>query len=209
MIPHVTAIQPWTPQAYNVTLGTPAQEIWTPIINDHRAALDTFVKRFEMLPIPEIVFSLLEYWGDKWLVHQDFVSEVKTVAQIYGVRFGKILFLNFMYEYSTAKACSGLLVRDSFGKILHGRNIDFEMFGMLSKLVVTINYFERSQIVYSANYFVGSVFILTGIRHGAFAISEDTRKGDNFMDVLKSLFLQDGIPSPWLIRKVLEQESSF
>lgn len=45
------------------------------------------------------------------------------------------------------------------------------MFGMLSRLVVTINYFEKQQIVYSGNYFIGSVFILTGVRHGAFGIS--------------------------------------
>jgi hypothetical protein len=45
------------------------------------------------------------------------------------------------------------------------------MFGMLSKLVVTINFFEGKQIVYSGNFFVGSVFILTGVRHGAYGIS--------------------------------------
>lgn len=30
-----------------------------------------------------------------------------------------------MYEYSTFKACTGIIVRNSDGKILHGRNLDF------------------------------------------------------------------------------------
>jgi len=30
-----------------------------------------------------------------------------------------------MYEFSTFKACTAILVRNSEGKVLHGRNLDF------------------------------------------------------------------------------------
>ena len=30
-----------------------------------------------------------------------------------------------MYEYSTFKACTAILVCNSAGKVLHGRNLDF------------------------------------------------------------------------------------
>lgn len=43
-----------------------------------------------------------------------------------------------MYEFSTFKACTGILVRNDEGKILHGRNLDFEMWEILSKLIVHV-----------------------------------------------------------------------
>lgn len=43
-----------------------------------------------------------------------------------------------MYEYSTFNACTGLLLRNSAGKIMHGRNLDFEMWDILAKLVVNV-----------------------------------------------------------------------
>ena len=56
---------------------------------------------------------------------------------------------------------------------------------------------------------VGSVFALTGIRHGAFAINVDTRKGKNVLQDLISVFFDDAIPNVWLVRKILEEEVSY
>lgn len=49
---------------------------------------------------------------------------------------------------------------------------------------------------------VGSVFILTGIREGAFAINVDTRT-KNFYDDLISVMKDNAMPTCWLLRKVL------
>lgn len=49
------------------------------------------------------------------------------MAELSGLPFDRLFFLNFMYEFSTFKACTGLLIRNDEGKILHGRNLDFEM----------------------------------------------------------------------------------
>jgi penicillin V acylase-like amidase (Ntn superfamily) len=53
------------------------------------------------------------------------VAEIDAIAKLGNYPFEKVFFLNFMYEFSTFKACTGLLVRNSAGKILHGRNLDF------------------------------------------------------------------------------------
>lgn len=50
---------------------------------------------------------------------------------------------------------------------------------------------------------------MTGSKPGIFAINEDTRKSNNFLDVLKSLFFENHIPSAYLIRKVLEEENTW
>jgi hypothetical protein len=70
--------------------------------------------------------------------HQDFVREVHAVANVSGFPFDKLFFLNFMYEYSTIKACTGILIRNSDGVVFHGRNLDFEMWEILAKLVVNV-----------------------------------------------------------------------
>lgn len=99
-----------------------------------------------------------------------------ALSKLSGVNFDKIFFLNFFYEFSTFKACTGLLVRNSEGKVMHGRNLDFEMWSILSKMLANVEYYKGGKLVYSVDTIVGSVFALTGIRYGAFAINIDTRK---------------------------------
>lgn len=125
------------------------------------------------------------------------------MAKVSGYSFGRIFFLNFLYEFSTVKACSAILVRNAQGKVMHGRNLDFEMWGLLSRLVVNIDYYQGKKLVYSVDTVIGSVFALTGIKYGAFAINVDTRYGRNIMSDLVSILLDDAIPDVWLVRKVL------
>jgi hypothetical protein len=80
-----------------------------------------------------------------------------------------------MYEFSTFKACSSILVKNSEGRVYHGRNMDFEMWELISKIQVNVEYYKAGKLVFSVDSIVGMAFALTGIRHGAFAITEDTR----------------------------------
>lgn len=120
-----------------------------------------------------------------------------------------MFFLNFMYEFSTLKECSGILVRTSTGKVIHGRNLDFFMWDLLAKLVVNVQYYQGSKLLYSVDTVVGSVFALTGIRHGAFAINVDTRKVKGFYHDIINVLVDDAVPDVWLLRKVLEQETNY
>jgi hypothetical protein len=85
-----------------------------------------------------------------------------------------------MYEFSTFAACTGFLVRNSEGVVIHGRNLDFEMWELLSKLLVNIEYYRDGKRLYSVDTVAGSVFALTGVRFGAFSINVDTRKTKHF-----------------------------
>jgi len=137
------------------------------------------------------------------------VAEVDAISKLSGHPFGKLFFLNFMYEFSSIKACSGIIVRNVEGKIIHGRNLDFFMWDILTKLLVNIEYYQGKKLVYSVDTVVGSVFALTGIRHGAFAINVDTRKGKDIVTDLISVFWKDAIPNVWLLRKILENEVTY
>lgn len=66
------------------------------------------------------------------------MREVDAIARLSGLPFDKLFFLNFMYEFSTFKACSSILVKNSEGTVIHGRNMDFEMWELVSKMQVTV-----------------------------------------------------------------------
>ena len=209
VVPHVGKVKSHRPRSYNVSLDASLEDRWRPIVNDYYHHLKLFMDYFELMPIPEKVFAAMDWYAHNMDKHQDFVAEIEAFANVSGYSFGRIFFLNYMYEFSTVKACSAILVRNSAGRIFHGRNLDFEMWGLLSRLVVDIHYHQGKKLVYSINTVLGSVFALTGIRYGAFAVNVDTRFGKDVMGDLVNILIEDAIPDVWLLRKVLEEEVSY
>lgn len=130
---------------------------------------------------------------------------MRALSKVSGHPFPKLFFLNFMYEFSTLKECSGILIRDQNNKILHGRNLDFFAWGLLAKLVVKVDYYKGGKPLYSVDTVVGSVFALTGIRFGAFAINVDTRKVKGFYHDIVNVLMDNAMPDVWLLRRVLEE----
>ncbi len=114
-----------------------------------------------------------------------------------------------MYEYSTFKACTAILVCNSAGKVLHGRNLDFEMWNLLSNLLVHVEYYRGGKKIFNSDIIVGSVFAITGSKQGAFAVNVDTRYTKDFQIDLISVLVNDAIPVCWLLRKTLEEENSY
>lgn len=87
--------------------------------------------------------------------------------------------------------------------------MDFEMWELISKIQVNVQYYKNGQRLFSIDSIVGMAFALTGIRHGAYAITEDTRFTRHFTEDLISIMKDNSIPSAWLLRKVLEEEATY
>ena len=66
------------------------------------------------------------------------MAEVDAIARLAGRPFAKTFFLNFYYEYSTMGACTGVVMHNDEGKIIHGRNLDFGFEDKLANMAVTI-----------------------------------------------------------------------
>ncbi len=92
---------------------------------------------------------------------------------------------------------------------MHGRNLDFEMWEIFSKLVVNVEYYSGTKKVFSVDTVAGSVFALTGVRHGAFSVNVDTRKAKDFSQDLISVLAKQAYPTVWLVRRVLEDQTTF
>ncbi len=138
------------------------------------------------------------------------MAEVDAISQLTAIPFEKIMFLNFLYEFTTiVKACTGILVRNDEGRILHGRNWDFEMFELLAKMVCNIDYYRGTTKLFSEDTVAASAFSLTGIRHGNFAISVNARHTSNYSETLISVLKKNSIPALWLVRKILLEETTY
>lgn len=83
------------------------------------------------------------------------------------------------------------------------------MWELLSKLLVTIDYYRDGKLVYTSDSIVASVFALTGSKPGAFSVNVDTRYTHSFADELINVIKNNAIPTCWLMRKVLEEETSW
>jgi hypothetical protein len=76
---------------------------------------------------------------------------------------------------------------------------------LLAPLVAQVDYYDGAKLIYTVDTVVGSVFALTGIRYGAFAVNVDTRTTDKNLNVLWSILLEGGIPDVWLVKRVLQE----
>ena len=79
------------------------------------------------------------------------------------------------------------------------------MWDLLAKLVVKVDYYKSGKPLYSIDTVVGSVFALTGIRFGAFAINVDTRKVKGFYHDIVNVLMDNAMPDVWLLRRVLAE----
>jgi len=103
VVPHIGKIKSHVPRTYNVSLDDPLNKRWAPILHDYRHALGLFINYFDLLPLPADFFKGVEWYAKNVFVHKEFTTEVQAISDVSGHPFGKLFFLNFMYEFSTLK----------------------------------------------------------------------------------------------------------
>ena len=190
------------PLTYKVQIDDHPMIRWAPIINDFNESIHIFVEEFlDKLPIAKGFYEGVEWYAKHEFHYQDFVREVDAVANLTGIPFEKMMFLNLLYEFTTVKACTGIVLRNSEGKIIHGRNWDFMEYQYFGSMVSKVEYYKGGERLFTEDTVAGSVFSITGIRHGAFAISLNARNPRGFSGTLLAVLMENNIPALWLVRK--------
>ena len=207
MVPHVGPIDSHAPLTYKMELNDPPIKRWEFIYKDFKEPLDRFMAYLDLLPISKTFYDGVELYAKTEFKYQDFVEEVDALAKLSGYPFEKIFFFNFFYEFSTVPLCTGFLVRNKDGTVMHGRNLDFEMWELISKLLVNLDYYKDGKYLFTNYAVAGSVFSLTGVRPGGFSVNVDTRGARSLSEDLVSLIKNNAIPVCWLLRKVLDVRS--
>lgn len=145
------------------------------------------------------------------------IQELKGVAKGGNLPLGKLVFINFMYEFSTIhktyKACTSMVMRNTTGQIIHGRNLDFFLWNRIAPLLARVEYYRGSEYVTTIDAIVGSSFALNGFSPSKFAITVDSRylkPGEaTFADVITNIFINNYMPSAWNVRETLVHEQNF
>ena len=180
VIPRPGPIDSHVPLTYKVQIDDPPLVRWAPIVRDFNQTVHRFVEFLDLLPIPKGFYDGVEWFAKNEFHYQDFVAEVDALSQLSKIPFEKIMFLNLLYEFTTINACTGIVLRNSEGKIIQGRNWDFEMYELLGSMVSKVEYYKGDVKLFTEDTVAGSVFSITGIRHGDFAISVNARHPKNF-----------------------------
>jgi hypothetical protein len=76
-------------------------------------------------------------------------------------------------------------------------------------MVANLQYHKGGQLLFSVDSIVGSVFTLTANKPGGFSVEVNTRGESHFQDDFISLLVQNDIPTCWLLRKVVEEETNY
>lgn len=82
--------------------------------------------------------------------------------------------INFIYEF--ASFCTSAIAKLPDGTIVHDRNLDFNFADPMRKLTYVAKFKRGDKELFESVMFAGLNGVYTGIKKGAFSISEDLRK---------------------------------
>ena len=122
----------------------------------------------------------------------------------------KVVLVNSLYELESW--CTSIIAKMQNGTIIHSRNLDFDNASLMRTITYTATFERDGKYLFDATMFAGTVGIYTGMRAGAFSISENQRQFNEQESGLieNILMLFSGYSEiSWLIRETLTVCSDF
>jgi hypothetical protein len=84
VVPHVGPVKSHAPRKYKVSLDDSLEDRWRPVIKDYYHHLKLFMAYFDLLPIPDRVFKVLDQYAHGDYKHKDFVAEIDALSKVSG-----------------------------------------------------------------------------------------------------------------------------
>mmetsp|Transcript_12424 Transcript_12424/g.9030 ORF Transcript_12424/g.9030 Transcript_12424/m.9030 type:complete len:105 (-) Transcript_12424:465-779(-) len=82
--------------------------------------------------------------------------------------------LNYLYELQAF--CTSIVTRENDGTIIHSRNLDFAFSDHMRAITYIAHFKKDGEEIFESVMFAGLIGVFTGIRKGAFSISENDRR---------------------------------
>ncbi|XP_064005788.1 N-acylethanolamine-hydrolyzing acid amidase isoform X2 [Pogoniulus pusillus] len=152
------------PLLCNVSLDSPAEERWLPVLRRFDAAfLRAATARIIDESVPKWVHEVIRPLAAELelFMPQPFAGEILGICKALGISLGDGVLLNFAYE-STA-FCTSIVAQDTKGNIYHGRNLDYDFVDILSKITIDVRFLKSGQTLSKAEDFQSAVLRLAGI----------------------------------------------
>jgi len=151
--------------------------------------------------VEDLAAQLYPYLGD-------YAGEINSWASAVNISIGKAILLNVIYEVEAW--CTSIVARDIYGRLYHGRNLDFNLAPVLRNITLNVDFYKDNKLLYKGTTYAGYVGLLTGMRPGAFSISADERDtGYLWENLLETLFVPGTTCASFLIRDTLETKTNF
>ena len=137
-------------------------------------------------------------------------KEMQGIQEVLEIDMDEVMLLNYLYELQAF--CTSIVARQADGTIIHGRNLDFSFSDEMRNITYIGNYYKDGVHLFDAVMFAADIGIYTGVRPGAFSISENDRQGKVTIDAIlaniKMMFEgQDEIS--WITRQALTNCNNF
>lgn len=117
--------------------------------------------------------------------------------------------MNLIYEL--AAACTSVVAQHANGTMWHGRNLDFDIPG-LQGITVHVRFVRgQRQLVYEGTTYAGYIGVPTGMKPGAFTISQDERNtgGGSLWENVAEWIFKGGKAYSFLYREILEDAVDY
>lgn len=210
MIPHIGPAIGKAVPIYNVNIDAPLREQWAPILADFKEPFNKFISDFShLLPLPNSWLTSIGKFALNRFHFKRYTEEIQIISELLNADFNMVFALNMLYEIQSGKACTSIVFRDASGRIIQGRNFDFEFWGYLAHLSFSVNYYKNGSHFYSAQGLAGAVFFFTAEKPGKFAVSVNARHTKTFVTNIYNLLFTDNIPAIYLVREIMESTDSY
>jgi N-acylethanolamine-hydrolysing acid amidase len=206
------------PKRYKINLDLPPEERWNQVIDDHMDAIPYVVNETKSY-VPEALQKPLFWLAEKIsvLFEEDYVREMKAIANRTGLPFGEIAGLNILYDITSFNrhifapfACTSIIAEDSKGRIYHGRNLDYDMGDLLRNVTIIADFTRNGTILFSTPTFALYVGVLTAQKPNAYAVSLNARYSGGYVDnILMEIITMFKNPVSFDLRTTLETKHNY
>ncbi|CAO4368341.1 unnamed protein product [Caenorhabditis nigoni] len=207
-----------TPPKYTIDLDQHPSQRWNQVIKDHVEFLPGVVeesKKYIPKPLQPFVWWVASK-VDRFF-STDTRQELEGIARESGLPLGEIVGLNILYDIAAfdrrhifGLGCTSIVAQNEKGDIFHGRNLDYDMTGLLKNITVHVDFMKNGSILYSGVTFALYNGILTGQRPGAYSVSLNARYSGAYIDnILMEIYTKFKRPVSFFIRDVLEHQESY
>jgi len=195
----------------SVNLDLPPEERFLPICNKFKSEIIA-AQKYLIDAEPALLIKIFELvvQASRKNLAEPFKSEIESIAKCTGIDEDEFLVTNLFYEFSAA--CTSIVAEDSDGKILHGRNLDFNFKPALAPLTAEIDYVRNGSLLFRSTGFLGLAQVLTAVKEDVAGVTINERTPSHKMkQILGNVkrVLQGVMPSSWAARMALEQSDTF
>jgi len=154
------------------------------------AIIEAFDETIQL--IPDVVVDLFEVTSWWWnVIHHERYQEIKGIVEAVDdpkITVAKTVLINYLYELGAW--CTSIVAKQANGTIVHSRNLDFPQTSQMRAITFNARFKKGGKFLYNSIMFAGNVGIYTGLKPGAFSVSQNTRApNDHYIGLIENLIM--------------------